>query len=102
MFSNCYFTVRKNGILFHTWHPICTTLELVMKSNCFVFFCFYGNKERIGWRPGASHLLIFTSDAKTHVALDGRLAGIVQPNDGKCHLNSENIYSMSTTMVSGQ
>uniref|UniRef100_A0A665UU57 Integrin beta n=1 Tax=Echeneis naucrates TaxID=173247 RepID=A0A665UU57_ECHNA len=57
-------------------------------------------KERIGWRPGASHLLIFTSDAKTHVALDGRLAGIVQPNDGKCHLNSENMYSMSTTMVS--
>uniref|UniRef100_A0A665UUT2 Integrin beta n=1 Tax=Echeneis naucrates TaxID=173247 RepID=A0A665UUT2_ECHNA len=55
-------------------------------------------KERIGWRPGASHLLIFTSDAKTHVALDGRLAGIVQPNDGKCHLNSENMYSMSTTM----
>ena len=57
-------------------------------------------QERIGWRPGASHLLIFTSDAKTHVALDGRLAGIVQPNDGKCHLNSENMYSMSTIMVS--
>ncbi|KAK5850897.1 hypothetical protein PBY51_001734 [Eleginops maclovinus] len=55
-------------------------------------------KERIGWRPGASHLLIFTSDAKTHMALDGRLAGIVQPNDGKCHLNSDNMYSMSTTM----
>uniref|UniRef100_A0A8C5HEQ2 Integrin beta n=1 Tax=Gouania willdenowi TaxID=441366 RepID=A0A8C5HEQ2_GOUWI len=53
---------------------------------------------KIGWRPGASHLLIFTSDAKTHVALDGRLAGIVQPNDGKCHLNSENMYSMSTVM----
>uniref|UniRef100_A0A3P9LDK5 Integrin beta n=1 Tax=Oryzias latipes TaxID=8090 RepID=A0A3P9LDK5_ORYLA len=55
-------------------------------------------KEQIGWRPGASHLLIFTSDAKTHMALDGRLAGIVHPNDGQCHLNSENIYSKSTTM----
>uniref|UniRef100_A0A674ADA5 Integrin beta n=1 Tax=Salmo trutta TaxID=8032 RepID=A0A674ADA5_SALTR len=54
--------------------------------------------EKIGWRQGASHLLIFTTDAKTHVALDGRLAGIVQPNDGKCHLNSENMYSMSTIM----
>ncbi|MGH0130541.1 UNVERIFIED_CONTAM: hypothetical protein FKN15_016319 [Acipenser sinensis] len=42
-------------------------------------------KEKIGWRQGASHLLVFTTDAKTHVALDGRLAGIVQPNDGKCH-----------------
>lgn len=61
---------------------------------------FVGNQEQIGWRPGASHLLIFTSDAKTHVALDGRLAGIIQPNDGQCHLNSDNIYSMSTTMVS--
>uniref|UniRef100_A0A6Q2XP25 Integrin beta n=1 Tax=Esox lucius TaxID=8010 RepID=A0A6Q2XP25_ESOLU len=54
--------------------------------------------EKIGWRQGASHLLIFTTDAKTHVALDGRLAGIVQPNDGKCHLNSENMYSMSTVL----
>uniref|UniRef100_A0A674AEB0 Integrin beta n=1 Tax=Salmo trutta TaxID=8032 RepID=A0A674AEB0_SALTR len=56
------------------------------------------NVRPIGWRQGASHLLIFTTDAKTHVALDGRLAGIVQPNDGKCHLNSENMYSMSTIM----
>ncbi|XP_051925340.1 integrin beta-3-like isoform X1 [Hippocampus zosterae] len=55
-------------------------------------------KEQIGWRPGASHLLIFTSDAKTHVALDGRLAGIVRPNDGRCHLNSANLYDTSTTM----
>ncbi|KAL0984409.1 hypothetical protein UPYG_G00141040 [Umbra pygmaea] len=54
--------------------------------------------EKIGWRQGASHLLIFTTDAKTHMALDGRLAGIVQPNDGKCHLDSQNMYSMSTVM----
>lgn len=57
-------------------------------------------QDEIGWRADASHLLIFTSDAKTHVALDGRLAGIVEPNDGKCHLNSKNMYSKSTTMVS--
>ncbi|XP_012670009.2 integrin beta-3-like [Clupea harengus] len=55
-------------------------------------------KERIGWRPGASHLLVFTTDAKTHIALDGRLAGIVQPNDGKCHMGSDNMYSMSTIL----
>ncbi|KAG5262643.1 hypothetical protein AALO_G00277250 [Alosa alosa] len=55
-------------------------------------------KDRIGWRPGASHLLVFTTDAKTHVALDGRLAGIVQPNDGKCHMGPDNMYSMSTTL----
>ncbi|XP_028845577.1 integrin beta-3b [Denticeps clupeoides] len=55
-------------------------------------------KEKIGWRPGASHLLVFTTDAKTHIALDGRLAGIVQPNDGRCHMGTDNMYSMSTTL----
>ncbi|XP_056325219.1 integrin beta-3b [Danio aesculapii] len=55
-------------------------------------------KDKIGWRPGASHLLVFTTDAKTHVALDGRMAGIVRPNDGQCHVGMDNIYNMSTTM----
>uniref|UniRef100_A0AAR2LB94 Integrin beta n=1 Tax=Pygocentrus nattereri TaxID=42514 RepID=A0AAR2LB94_PYGNA len=55
-------------------------------------------KEKIGWRPDASHLLVFTTDAKTHVALDGRLAGIVRPNDGQCHVGADNVYNMSTTM----
>ncbi|KYO46518.1 integrin beta-3 isoform X1 [Alligator mississippiensis] len=54
--------------------------------------------EKIGWRNDASHLLVFTTDAKTHIALDGRLAGIVQPNDGQCHINQDNLYSASTTL----
>ncbi|OBS65129.1 hypothetical protein A6R68_06330 [Neotoma lepida] len=55
-------------------------------------------REKIGWRNDASHLLVFTTDAKTHIALDGRLAGIVMPNDGQCHIGSDNHYSASTTM----
>ncbi|XP_069004707.1 integrin beta-3a [Embiotoca jacksoni] len=55
-------------------------------------------KERIGWRPDASHLLVFTTDAKTHIALDGRVAGIVQPHDGQCHLDSDNVYNKSTVL----
>uniref|UniRef100_A0A673VTG8 Integrin beta n=1 Tax=Suricata suricatta TaxID=37032 RepID=A0A673VTG8_SURSU len=55
--------------------------------------------EKIGWRNDASHLLVFTTDATTHIALDGRLAGIVQPNDGQCHMGSDNHYAASTTMV---
>ncbi|CAK6961224.1 integrin beta-3a [Scomber scombrus] len=55
-------------------------------------------KDRIGWRPDASHLLVFTTDAKTHIALDGRIAGIVQPNDGLCHLDNENVYNKSTVL----
>eukprot|EP00064_Thunnus_orientalis_P023368 superscaffoldBa00008759_g23607 len=54
--------------------------------------------DKIGWRPDASHLLVFTTDAKTHIALDGRIAGIVQPNDGLCHLGSDNIYNKSTVL----
>ncbi|XP_019714363.1 integrin beta-3-like, partial [Hippocampus comes] len=55
-------------------------------------------KDKIGWRPDASHLLVFTTDAKTHIALDGRFAGIVQPNDGQCHLDSDNVYNKSTLL----
>lgn len=56
-------------------------------------------QEKIGWRNDASHLLVFTTDAKTHIALDGRLAGIVQPNDAQCHIDEDNFYSASTTLV---
>ncbi|XP_035253027.1 integrin beta-3-like isoform X1 [Anguilla anguilla] len=55
-------------------------------------------QEKIGWRPGASHLLVFTTDAKTHIALDGRIAGLVQPNDGECHLDSGGNYDKSSTL----
>ncbi|TSM68909.1 Integrin beta-5 [Bagarius yarrelli] len=55
-------------------------------------------KERIGWRKEAYHLLVFATDDVPHLALDGKLAGLVQPNDGQCHLNEENEYSASTKM----
>ncbi|XP_074553579.1 integrin beta-3a [Halichoeres trimaculatus] len=55
-------------------------------------------KDKIGWRPDASHLLVFTTDAITHTALDGRFAGIVQPFDGECHLDENNIYNKTTML----
>lgn len=55
-------------------------------------------KDKIGWRPDASHLLVYTTDAKTHLALDGRIAGIVQPNDGECHLDESNVYNETTVL----
>uniref|UniRef100_A0A673GXH2 Integrin beta n=1 Tax=Sinocyclocheilus rhinocerous TaxID=307959 RepID=A0A673GXH2_9TELE len=55
-------------------------------------------KDKIGWRPDASHLLIFTSDDRSHLALDARLAGIVQPHDGECHINHNNEYDKSTIL----
>uniref|UniRef100_A0A3Q1JQN0 Integrin beta n=1 Tax=Anabas testudineus TaxID=64144 RepID=A0A3Q1JQN0_ANATE len=55
-------------------------------------------KERIGWRKEAYHLLVFATDDVPHLALDGRLGGLVHPHDGQCHLNDKNEYSASTTM----
>ncbi|XP_071394931.1 integrin beta-5 [Centroberyx affinis] len=55
-------------------------------------------KERIGWRKEAYHLLVFTTDDVPHLALDGKLGGLVQPHDGQCHLNDKNEYSASTKM----
>uniref|UniRef100_F6PPW0 Integrin beta n=1 Tax=Monodelphis domestica TaxID=13616 RepID=F6PPW0_MONDO len=55
-------------------------------------------KEKIGWRKEALHLLVFTSDDVPHIALDGKLGGLVQPHDGQCHLNEANEYTASKQM----
>ncbi|CAB1341692.1 unnamed protein product [Coregonus sp. 'balchen'] len=55
-------------------------------------------KDKVGWRADASHLLVFTTDDTTHIALDGRLAGLVQPNDGQCHVDKDNNYDKSSTL----
>lgn len=53
-------------------------LDAVMQS----IVC--GNK--IGWRNESRRLIIYSSDAPFHFAGDGKLGGIIIPNDGKCHL----------------
>ncbi|KAJ3607410.1 hypothetical protein NHX12_024461 [Muraenolepis orangiensis] len=47
---------------------------------------------------GGFDAIVQVAACKAHMALDGRMAGIVRPNDGRCHLNARNMYSMSTTM----
>ncbi|XP_034947314.1 integrin beta-PS-like [Chelonus insularis] len=51
--------------------------------------------EHIGWRQKARRLLVFSTDANFHLAGDGKLAGIVEPNDGLCHLDENGIYTYS-------
>ena len=34
---------------------------------------------------------MFSTDAGFHYAGDGKLGGIVKPNDGNCHLNSKGV-----------
>ncbi|KAG8523280.1 Integrin beta-5, partial [Galemys pyrenaicus] len=55
-------------------------------------------QEKIGWRKDALHLLVFTTDDVPHIALDGKLGGLVQPHDGQCHLNEANEYTASNQM----
>lgn len=52
-------------------------------------------KERIGWREKARKLLVFSTDAGFHYAGDGKLGGIVKPNDGNCHLDVKGTYTES-------
>uniref|UniRef100_W5KB54 Integrin beta n=1 Tax=Astyanax mexicanus TaxID=7994 RepID=W5KB54_ASTMX len=54
-------------------------------------------QKDIGWRPEAKHLLLVMTDQPSHLALDSKLAGIVVPHDGRCHL-VDNMYSQSANM----
>uniref|UniRef100_A0A3B3VUU1 Integrin beta n=1 Tax=Poecilia latipinna TaxID=48699 RepID=A0A3B3VUU1_9TELE len=54
-------------------------------------------QRAVGWRPEAKRLLLLMTDQPSHLALDSRLAGIVTPHDGRCHLDS-NVYTGSTKM----
>ncbi|XP_030754778.1 integrin beta-PS isoform X1 [Sitophilus oryzae] len=53
-------------------------------------------RNNIGWRERARRLLVFSTDASFHYAGDGKLGGIVKPNDGHCHLSNEGYYSESS------
>ena len=56
-------------------------------------------KDIIGWRNRARKLLVFSTDARFKFAGDGKLGGIVTPNDGLCHIGNNGIYSHSSLQV---
>ncbi|KAF6039503.1 pat-3 [Bugula neritina] len=51
-------------------------------------------ESEIGWRPTSRKIILYSTDAKSHIASDAKVAGIVEPNDGYCHLVN-NTYSYS-------
>lgn len=51
--------------------------------------------ESIGWRKNSRKLVLYVAGASFHIAGEGKLLGIVKPNDGKCHLNSRGEYIKS-------
>ncbi|XP_066052202.1 integrin beta-8 isoform X1 [Chamaea fasciata] len=54
-------------------------------------------QTHIGWRKEAKRLLLVMTDQTSHLALDSKLAGIVIPHDGNCHLK-DNVYIKATSM----
>ena len=44
-------------------------------------------KARIGWRDNSRKIIFLATVGDYHTALDGKLVGILDPNDGQCHLN---------------
>ncbi|XP_075687312.1 integrin beta-2 [Rhinoderma darwinii] len=49
--------------------------------------------DKIGWR-NVTRLLVYATDDGFHIAGDGKLAAILTPNNGMCHLE-DNIYKKS-------
>ncbi|XP_053554742.1 integrin beta-2 [Bombina bombina] len=49
--------------------------------------------DKIGWR-NVTRLLVYATDDGFHIAGDGKLAAILRPNDGQCHLEG-NLYKRS-------
>lgn len=49
--------------------------------------------DKIGWR-NVTRLLVYATDDGFHIAGDGKLAAILTPNDGTCHLDN-NSYEKS-------
>ncbi|XP_044159190.1 integrin beta-2 [Bufo gargarizans] len=49
--------------------------------------------DKIGWR-NVTRLLVYATDDGFHIAGDGKLAAILTPNSGLCHLE-DNIYKQS-------
>lgn len=55
-------------------------------------------QDLIGWR-NVTRLLVYATDDGFHFAGDGKLAAILTPNDGQCHLE-DNMYKRSNEFVS--
>nr|XP_020034406.1 integrin beta-4 isoform X4 [Castor canadensis] len=53
----------------------------------------------IGWRPDSTHLLVFSTESAFHYEADGAnvLAGIMNRNDEKCHLDGKGAYTQYKT-----
>nr|XP_042896251.1 integrin beta-PS [Parasteatoda tepidariorum] len=52
-------------------------------------------KEKIRWNDRSRKIILFATNGIFHYAGDGKLGGIVKPNDGHCHLDEDGYYTES-------
>lgn len=58
-------------------------------------------EKKVGWRKDALRVILYASDASPHIALDGKLAAILEANDKGCHLQKNaNPYLKGETVYS--
>lgn len=50
-------------------------------------------KKEINWNYPSRKIILFATDSLFHYAGDGKLGGIVKPNDGQCHLDKDGYYT---------
>lgn len=55
-------------------------------------------QDQIGW-GNSTRLLVLATDAGFHMAGDGKLAGILEPNHDVCQLDGSNVYAQSNMWV---
>lgn len=55
-------------------------------------------QDRIGW-GNSTRLLVVATDDGFHMAGDGKLGSIFEPNDGQCHLDNDLLNSKNNEMV---
>lgn len=54
-------------------------------------------EKELDWRNNSRRIIVLCTDSTYHSAGDGKMLGIIKPNDMKCHLK-DNLYSMATKL----
>ena len=49
------------------------------------------NSSYIGWRDNSLKMVVLITGSGLHFAYDGQLAGVIIPNDMKCHLKEPEV-----------
>lgn len=52
-------------------------------------------RDEIGWNDKTRKIIVFASDGPMHFAGDGLLAGLIEKNDKRCHLDEKGDYMAS-------